>query len=88
MCKILTSLQQFLTKFYIFINIVIIKYNQNLLDQLLLLYKSYGRYMPGIYFFFIFASCELLKLKLGQAIKLTHDNDFILVNKTTLSIEL
>ena len=42
--------------------IVIFKYNCNFLDQLLLPYKFYGRYMSGIYFF-IFTSCEPLNNK-------------------------
>ena len=37
-----------------------LKYNWDFLDLLLLPYKFYGRDMLGIYFF-IFASCELLK---------------------------
>ena len=47
---------------------VIFKYNWNFLDQLLLLFKFYGRDMMGMYFF-NFASCRV-QSKASKAIAL------------------
>ena len=52
-------------KFHIFTKIVIFKYICNFLDQLLLPYKFYGGDMSGI-LFFIFTSCEPLRLRYGN----------------------